>query len=472
MSKSEIVIMGGGPAGYVAASHAAAHGANVVLVDPKPLGGTCLNQGCIPTKVMVESCGLLEKIRKAEIFGINLSGEVSADWEAINRRSTSIINMLGQGIERLMQDRRVRCLRGWGAFIDEKTLRVGDEVLRPDAILICTGSVPLAEPQFNVDRVRVGTSDDLLASPSLPKSMMIVGSGIIACEFAFILQSLGVEVTILASGSRLMSSGDKEVSAVLQREMRKRNIAIELGCRVQSLAHTTMGVNAIADGRIVASAERALVAVGRKPNTDTLDLSNAGVLTNGWGEIVVDDMMRTNVANVYAAGDVNGRSGLAHAASAQAKLAIDHMLGLNPQPISDRAIPVAVFTSPEIAWVGRTEEQAVADGIAVKCGKFDLRGLGRAHAIGEISGFAKVLVDRKTGELVGMHIIGPHAGEMIHEGALVLQRGGKAEELFRTVHAHPTVSEGILEAVEDALGQATHKPLSVARKELHVLEYS
>ncbi|MFA5898178.1 MAG: dihydrolipoyl dehydrogenase [Hyphomicrobium sp.] len=468
----EIVILGGGPAGYVAASHAAAHGARVILVDPKPLGGTCLNQGCIPTKVLVESCGLLEKVKRADAFGLQLDGAVSADWAALNRRAASIIAMLGQGIERLMQDRRVICMRGYGSFVDANTIRVDDDILRPDAILVCTGSVPHAEPQFNVDHEVIGTSDDLLAWESLPKSLMIVGSGIIACEFAFILDSLGVEVTVLASGSRLMSWADKDISLVMQREMRKRNIQVELNCRVQSLTHTAIGVNAFASGKVVTSAERALVAVGRKPNTDSLGLANAGVLTNGQGEIVVDDVLRTNVPRIYAAGDVNGRSGLAHAASAQAKLAVDHMLGRDFALISDRAIPVAVFTNPEIAWVGRTEEEARADGIAVSSGRFDLRGLGRAHALGEISGFAKVVVDQNTGDLVGMHIIGPHASEMVHEGALVLQRKGKAAELFHTVHAHPTVSEGILEAVEDALGQATHKPLSAGRREANVLQYS
>lgn len=468
----EIVILGGGPAGYVAASHAAAHGARVILVDPKPLGGTCLNQGCIPTKVLVESCGLLEKVKRADAFGLHVDGVVSAEWSAINRRSASIIAMLGQGIERLMEDRRVTCKRGYGKLLDGRTVEVDGEILRPDSILICTGSVPLTEPQFNVDHEVVGTSDDLLRWETLPKSMMVVGSGIIACEFAFILDSLGVEVTLLASGSRLMSWADKDVSAVMQREMRKRNIRVELDCRIQSLIHTVNGVNAFAAGKVVCSAERALVAVGRRPNTDNLGLANAGVLTNGMGEIIVDDVLRTNVANIYAAGDVNGRSGLAHAASAQAKLAIDHMLGRDFALISDRAIPVAVFTNPEIAWVGRTEEEALADGIPVTTGKFDLRGLGRAHAIGEISGFAKVVVDQRTGDLIGMHIIGPHAGEMVHEGALVLQRNGKAAELFHTVHAHPTISEGILEAIEDALGQATHKPLSAARRETNVLQFS
>lgn len=460
---SHIIVLGGGPAGYVAASHAAAHGARVTLVDPKPLGGTCLNQGCVPTKVLVESCGLLEKIKRAESFGLQFSGSVAGNWAAINRRSASIIEMLGQGIERLMEDREVTLLRGYGELVDAHCVRVNDQVLRADHILICTGSTPQADPQFNIDGATIGTSDDLLAWESLPRSMLIVGSGIIACEFAFVLDSLGVDVTVLASGPRLMSHADKDISSVLQREMRKRGIKVQLNCRIQSLTHTSEGVSAYADDKIVGAAERALVAVGRCANTAGIGLEAAGIRTNEWREICVDDVLRTNVPHIYAAGDVNGRSGLAHAASAQAKLAVDHMLRREFSLLDDGAIPVAVFTNPEIGWVGRTEHAAVGDGLAVEIGKFDLRGLGRAHALDEISGMAKVVVDKQSGELVGLHVIGPHASEIVHEGALVIQRNGKANELFRTVHAHPTISEGILEAVEDAIGQATHKPMNRQR---------
>lgn len=467
-----IVILGGGPAGYVAASHAAAHGARVTLVEPKPLGGTCLNHGCVPTKVLVESCGLLEKLKRADSFGLKIEGAISADWSAMGRKSSSVIAMLGDGIERLMRDRNVTVLRGYGKFTDARTIRVGNETLTPDNVLICTGSRPATEEQYHIDGDTIATSDDLLSWDSLPKTMLIVGSGIIACEFAFVLNSLGVDVTLLASGPRLMSSADKEVSALLMREMRKRCIKMELNCRVQSLQRTQSGVAAYANDKIVTIADRALVAVGRDPNTFGLGLEKAGVETNGCGEIIVDDYLRTSVPGIYAAGDVNGRSGLAHAASAQAKLAVDHVLGHEPPLLNDGAIPVAVFTHPEIAWVGQTEDQARANGHDVRCGRFDLRGLGRAHALGEISGFAKVVVDLRSGDLLGLHIIGAHASEMVHEGALVLQHNGKAAELFRTVHAHPTISEGVLEAVEDALGQATHKPLGLKRKEPNVLQHS
>lgn len=470
--QKHLVILGGGPAGYVAASHAAAHGARVTLIDPKPLGGTCLNQGCVPTKVLVESCALFEKMKHAELFGIKIEGSVSADWTAIKDRSEKIVSMLGEGIERLMEDRNVTCIREYGRLLSRDTVSVRDQTISADAILICTGSIPLCENKFNVDGERIGTSDDLLRWTSLPQSMMIIGSGIIACEFAFILDSLGVNVTMLASGSRILSAADRDISAILQREMRKRGINFELNCRVEAVSSDSTGVSALRDGEIVCRSERALIAVGRQANSSDIGLENAGIVTNVSGEIIVDGVLRTNVSEVYAVGDVNGRSGLAHAASAQAKLAVDHALNRHFTPINDRAIPVGIFTNPEIGYVGRTEEEVKKDGIDYVVGKFDLRGLGRAHALGEISGFAKVLVCKQTGELLGLHIVGPHAAEMVHEGALVLQRRGTATEIFSTVHAHPTVSEGILEAIEDALGQATHKPITGMRSRNDALQFS
>lgn len=467
-----LVILGGGPAGYVAASHAAAHGARVTLVDPKPLGGTCLHQGCIPTKVLVESCVLLDKFKRADAFGLKVTGSLSADWPTLKQRFNEIVATLGDGIDRLMEDRNVTCIRGYGKLLDRNTVAVNDRTIVPDATLICTGSTPMADSAFNVDGEIIGTSDDLLNWDSLPRSIVIVGSGIIACEFACILDSLGVEVTILASGVRLMSAADKDISLVLQREMRKRDIKIAYNCRVQTLVHTMSGVSAFHDGRIVATAERALVAVGRQPNTQNLGLESADIEVNGRGEIVVDDLLRTAARNIYAVGDVNGRSGLAHAASAQAKLAVDHVLGLHYNLIRDRAIPVAVFTHPEIAYVGRSEEEVKQDDLDFLVGKFDLRALGRAHALGEISGFAKVIVAKDNGLLLGLHLIGPHASEIVHEGALILQRYGKAEEMRVTVHAHPTISEAVLEAIEDALGQATHKPLNKQRQLNDVLQLS
>ncbi|MBS0232268.1 MAG: dihydrolipoyl dehydrogenase [Proteobacteria bacterium] len=467
-----LAILGGGPAGYVAASHAAAHGARVTLIDAKPLGGTCLHQGCIPTKVLVESCALLEKFKRADAFGLKISGEISADWTSLKGRFNEIVSMLGDGIDQLMADRDVTCIRGYGRLLDQSTIGVNDQTISPDAILICTGSRPKAQLGFNVDGSVIGTSDDLLNWSDLPASILIIGSGIIACEFACILDSLGVDVTIVASGARLMSSADKDVSVVLQREMRKRGIKVIFNSRITSLSHGGSGVEAFCEENIIATAERALVAVGRQPNSQDIGLERADISVNTNGDIVVDDLYRTDVPHVYAVGDVNGRSGLAHAASAQAKQAVDHALGRHYTMVRERAIPVAVFTSPEIAYVGRSEDEAKQDGLEYVIGKFDLRALGRAHALGEISGFVKVVVAKDTGHLLGLHAVGPHATEIVHEGALVIQKYGKAEDMRATVHAHPTIAEAVLEAVEDALGQATHKPLSNKRQLNDVLQYS
>ena len=467
-----LAILGGGPAGYVAASHAAAHGARVTLIDAKPLGGTCLHQGCIPTKVLVESCALLEKFKRADAFGLKISGELSADWASLKGRFTEIVSMLGDGIDQLMADRDVTCIRGYGRLLDRSTIGVNDQTVSPDAILICTGSRPKAQPSFNVDGAIIGTSDDLLNWSDLPASILIIGSGIIACEFACILDTLGVDVTIVASGARLMSSADKDVSVVLQRQMRKRGIKVIFNSRITSLSHGGSGVEAFCEEKIIATAERALVAVGRGPNSRDIGLERAGISVNDNGDIVVDDLYRTDVPDIYAVGDVNGRSGLAHAASAQAKQAVDHALGRRYTMVRERAIPVAVFTNPEIGYVGRSEDEAKQDDLEYVVGKFDLRALGRAHALGEISGFVKVIVAKDTGHLLGLHAIGPHASEIVHEGALVIQKYGKAEGMRETVHAHPTIAEAVLEAVEDALGQATHKPLSNKRQANDVLQYS
>ena len=254
--------------------------------------------------------------------------------------------------------------------------------------------------------------------------------------------------------------------------MRKRGINFKLNCRVESVSCEAGCVSAFRDNQVICSSDRALIAVGRQPNSRNIGLETAGILTNADGEIIVDEVLQTNVPKVYAAGDVNGRSGLAHAASAQAKLAVDHALGRHFNYIYDRAIPVGIFTNPEIGYVGRTEDEVKNDGIDYVVGKFDLRGLGRAHALGEISGFVKVIVAKGTGQLLGLHIIGPHAAEMVHEGAVVLQRRGKAAEIVSTIHAHPTVSEAILEAVEDAVGQATHKPIKQVQGKNDVVQFS
>jgi len=459
MSK-HIAIVGGGPAGYVAASHAAAEGARVTLIDPHPLGGTCLHRGCIPTKTLVEVCNLFEKMRRAESYGLRMSGTVEPDWPAMRAKAGQVIDLLNTGINSLMADRQVVHVQGRGHILDGQHVGVsGHGVIEADAVLVCTGSSPILPESFVADRARVVTSDDLLQWDTLPRFLLIVGDGVVACEYAFIMNALGVQVTLVAMGERPLPFIDSDISAIVQREMRRRGIEFINKCAVESLMSIPDGVVALADEKAVASAERVLVAIGRRPNTDGMGLEEAGVALGARGEILTDGYMRTNLNGLYAVGDVNGRLALAHAASAQARLAVDHALGVECMPLDESIIPWAVFTMPEIGSVGMTEQQAIEKGHAVSTGRFDLRGLGKAQAMSELTGMAKVVVDRVSGRLLGVHVIGAHASDMVHEGAVLLHQGATVHAITQTIHAHPTLSEAIHEAAEDALGQAVHKPI-------------
>ncbi len=455
-----IAILGGGPAGYVAASHAAAHGARVTLIDPHPLGGTCLHRGCIPTKTLVEVCNLLDKMRRAESYGLDVAGDIEADWPRLRDKAGRVIDTLGRGIDGLMADRKVEHIQGHGRVVDGTTVSVADVgLIHADAVLISTGSSPIRPVSMAVDGTRIATSDDLLRWEDLPRSLLIVGDGVVACEFAFIMQTLGVEVTLAAMGERPLPFLDHEIANVVAREMRKRGIEFLGGAAVERLQTGMDGVTAYVDGQALAVAERALVAIGRRPNTAGMGLEEAGVQLGERGEICTDAWMRSSLPGLYAVGDVNGRLALAHAASAQARLAVDHALGLEPEALNDEAIPWAVFTMPEIGSVGLSEQAARARGHVISCGRFDLRGLGKAQAMGELTGMAKVVADRISGRLLGLHLIGAHASDMVHEGAVLLRQGATVHAITHTVHAHPTLSEAILEAAEDCLGQAVHKPM-------------
>lgn len=465
MSK-HLAIVGGGPAGYVAASHAAALGARVTLIDPHPLGGTCLHRGCIPTKTLVEVCNLLNKIRHAESYGLRMTGTVVADWPAMRTKSNQVIDLLNSGLNGLMADRNVKHIQGRGRIVDGHHVEVlGHEVVTADAVLVCTGSSPILPKDMIAvtDQSCVVTSDSLLQWETLPSSLLIVGDGVVACEYAFIMSSLGVRVTLIAMGDRPLPFIDNDIASVVQREMRKQGIDLISRCKIEGLMSTPDGVVAMENGKVVASAERALIAIGRRPNSHGLGLEDAGVLIGLRGEIITDDLMRTNVEGLYAVGDVNCRLALAHAASAQARLAVDHALRIDSEPLNELAIPWAVFTMPEIGSVGLSEQRAIEEGNIVSVGRFDMRGLGKAQAMRELTGMAKVVVDRVTGRLLGVHIIGAHASDMVHEAAVLIRQGATVHAITQTVHAHPTLSEAILEAAEDALGQAVHKPLKTEK---------
>ncbi len=458
--EKKIIIIGAGPAGYVAALHASAEGAQVTLVGTQDTGGTCLQRGCIPTKTLVASCELLDKIRKADQFGIVLDGAATPHWPSQRQRIEKVVGTMVSGVSGLLDQRGIEQIPGHARLIGPRTVEVdGGKRIDGDYILVCTGSRPATPAMFPFDGNRVVTSDDALQWESLPESLVVVGGGVIACEFAFIFHSLGVDVSVIEAAERPLPTEDEHISTILGREMRKRRIRFIPSSLVEQMLASDDGVSCYQNGKLLATAERALIAIGRTPNVDRLDLENIGINVGLRGEIPVDNFMRTSIPTVYAAGDVTGKLMLAHAASAQSRLAVDHMLGYEPSPLVMENIPRVTFTQPEVSSVGLTEADAIERGLNVRCGNFDLRALGKAHAMGELAGMVKVVADAKTRRLIGVHIIGAHSAEMIHEAAALINHKGTVDDILATVHAHPTLSEAVLEAAEATFGFAIHKVL-------------
>lgn len=458
MSK-HIVIVGGGPAGYVAALHARDRGADVTLVGGGDLGGTCLWRGCIPTKSLVASARLLSQVRHGAQFGLTGGEDAAADWHAMRARAQRISENNAKGIKALLEDRSVQLVTGHARFVAKNVLvtEVGEIVT--DHILLCTGSRPLVPSGFCVDGERIGTSDDLLRWETLPASLLIVGGGVIACEFAFILAAIGVKVIMLERFDSPLPGEEPELRRVLMREMKKRGIRFIGGVTIERLQVNGDSVDCHVDGRVLVQADRALLAVGRSPFTGTLDVARAGLETDDRGRIGVDDHQRTAVPGIYAAGDVTGGLMLAHNASLQARVAVNHMLGLNPDTVASIAIPRVTFSDPEVASIGLTEQAACGQyGDSVRTGSFDLRALGMAHALGELAGLVKVVIEGDAGRVLGIHIIGAHASEMINEASVIVNNRITVDALLNSVHAHPTLSEAIAEAAEAALhGYSSHQ---------------
>lgn len=464
-----IAIIGGGPAGYVAALHARDLGAEVTLITGNDLGGTCLWRGCIPTKTLVASSKVLMQARRADQFGLKLEGRIEPDWQAMKDRAGRIVENSAKGIEALLRNRGVQLIAEDACFVEGGRLTTTSTVVSADRYLLCTGSKPFVPRGIELDGKQVGSSDDVLNWSSLPKSVLIIGGGVIACEFAFILNALGTQVTLVERLAGPLPGEDRDVQQLILREMKKRKIRFIAGTSIERLDTGGELVRCFSKGECLVEAERVVVAVGRKPNTFGLGLENLAIALGERGEVAVDEHMMTTVPGVYAAGDVAGGLMLAHNASFQGRVAVNHMLGVVPDSVRGQQIPRVTFTDPEVASIGLTEQAARDLDIEVAAGRFDLRSLGMAQALGELAGFAKVVVDRKTGVIVGIHIVGAHASEMINEASVLLNQEARVSVLAHAVHAHPTLSEALVEAAEAALGQAIHQlqPVSKPTREPH-----
>lgn len=457
-----LAILGAGPGGYVAAIKAAQLSAQVTIIEEKEVGGTCLNRGCIPTKALLASSEMLSKVRELEDFGIELKGEIVPNLSKIIERKNRVVNTQVKGIRSLLKSWGITLKEGRGIFISPKeigvTLKDGSkDNVKADKIIIATGSRPAQIPAFSFDEERILSSDDALELKEIPKSLLIVGAGVIGCEFACIYRELGSDVTMVEMLPRAIATEDMEISELFEKELKKKKIKLYTNVKVEKVDKRDDGVHAfLSDGKEIV-AEKVLVSIGRAFNSDGIGLEAVGIDKGNRGEIIVNEKMETNVPNVYAIGDVTGGILLAHVASKEGVIAAENASGASNN-IDYSVVPAAIFTSPEIASVGLREYQAMEKGIKVRTGHFQFRALGKAHAIGEIAGFVKIVADSDSDRVLGVHIIGPHASDLIHEAALAIKAGLKTKDIAETIHAHPTLSEGIMEAAEDVYGKAIHIP--------------
>ncbi len=457
-----IAVIGSGPGGYVAAIRAAQLGAEVTVIEDDEVGGTCLNWGCIPTKTLIASSEMYSKAKELDKFGIDLNGEVAANMLKIQERKNKVVGIQVKGIRGLFKSWGVVLKEGRGTLVSPKEIDVnlkagGQERVAVDKVIIATGSRPLRIPAFPFDGEKIISSNEAINLNAIPKSLLIVGAGVIGSEFACIYNDLGCDVTMVEMLDRAVATEDYEISEELERTFRKKKIKLLTKTGVQRVELKDDGVHAfLSDGTELVT-EKVLVSIGRTLNSDTCGLDKVGVAIGKKGEIIVNERMETNVAGIYAIGDVVGGMLLAHVASREGIVAAGNAIGIDSKMNYD-VVPAAIFTSPEIASVGLREFQASGKGISIKTGHFLFRGLGKAHAMGEITGLIKVIADEKTDRILGAHIVGPHASDLIHEYAVAMNGGLTVKDVAATIHAHPTLSEGLMEAAEDLHGEAIHVP--------------
>ena len=462
--KFDVVVIGSGPGGYVAAIRAAQLGLKVACVERESLGGICLNWGCIPTKALLRSAEVLDLARRAGEFGV-IAKEVGYDFTAMVARSRGVASKISKGVAFLFKKNKVTHIPGTarlgGAGVVNVEAESGKRQIRGEHIIVATGARARSLPGLDLDGERIIAYREAMTLPKRPASMIIVGAGAIGVEFASFYRALDTEVTIVEFLPRLVPNEDKDISTELERAFKKRGIKLLTGHKVSRAEATGSGVRALiepaAGGGTVTpiEAEVLLVAIGITGNVEDLGLEEVGVKTER-GFIPVDAEFKTEVKNVYAIGDVIGRVALAHVASAEAVYLAELIAGHDPQPVPYDAVPACTYCHPEVASVGLTEEDAAKAGLEVKVGKFPFGPLGKTVAAGEYPGFAKFIWDAANGALVGAHLIGPAVTDLIASPTLAKTTEVNAASFIHTIHAHPTFAEALKEASEDAFGMAIH----------------
>ncbi|MCY8307315.1 dihydrolipoyl dehydrogenase [Bacillus vallismortis] len=468
----DVVILGGGTGGYVAAIRAAQLGLKTAVVEKEKLGGTCLHKGCIPSKALLRSAEVYRTAREADQFGVETAG-VSLNFEKVQQRKQAVVDKLAAGVNHLMKKGKIDVFNGYGRILGPSifsplpgTISVergnGEEndMLIPKQVIIATGSRPRMLPGLEADGESVLTSDEALQMEKLPKSIIIVGGGVIGIEWASMLHDFGVKVTVIEYADRILPTEDQDISAEMESLFKKKGIQFVTGAKVlpETMTKTSddISIQAEKDGETVTySAEKMLVSIGRQANIEGIGIENTDIVTEN-GVISVNESCQTKESHIYAIGDVIGGLQLAHVASHEGIIAVEHFAGLNPHPLDPTLVPKCIYSSPEAASVGLTEDEAKANGHNVKIGKFPFMAIGKALVYGESDGFVKIVADRDTDDILGVHMIGPHVTDMISEAGLAKVLDATPWEVGQTIHPHPTLSEAIGEAALATDGKAIH----------------
>ncbi|MDP2689317.1 MAG: dihydrolipoyl dehydrogenase [Deltaproteobacteria bacterium] len=459
MREFDVVIIGGGPGGYVAAIRGAQMGASVALIEKNRLGGTCLNRGCIPTKALYYSAGALSSARRAAEFGVDVGTVGFSLGRAVDRKEQVVEKLVG-GVAQLLKGNKVEVINGTGTIEAAGRVRVengeGAEELGAKSIIIATGSEPAMIPAFSIDREHVLTTTEMLKLRKVPESLMVIGGGVNGCEFATLFSTFGSRVMIVEMLPSILATEDKAISRVVLKRFKDRGVSVLTDVAVEGIRVENGRVKtSLKDGREFIT-EKVLVSIGRSLNSAGLGLDKAGVKTTERGAIEVNDRMETSVKGVYAIGDVTGKILLAHVASAQGLVAAANALGKDER-MDYSVVPGGIFTDPEIASVGLREKDAQEKGMEVSVGRFPYAASGKAMGMGETEGFVQIIADPATDKVLGCSIVGAHATDMIGEVALAMKTGATIKDIADTIHAHPTLPEMVMEAAEDVHGVAIHK---------------
>lgn len=465
MTDFDIVVLGGGPGGYASALYAASAGLSVAMVEKEKVGGTCLHRGCIPAKALLHAAEVFRTVGHAAEHGVKLPEgfRPEPDWPAANKRRAGIVNQLHRGLSGLLKGRKVTVVEGHGRLTADGAVTVGGETLRGRGTIICAGSVPRAIPGMDIDGVRVVTSDHATNSDAdqLPERVAVIGGGVIGAEFASVYTDLRVQTTLLEALDHgvLPIGPDRDVAKVLERSLGRRGTKIHAKARVGTLEQTGGGVLVpfdTAKGSEKIEVDQVLVSIGRRPATEDIGAEEAGVRVDERGFVEVDPLtLQTSKPGIYAVGDCIATPGLAHVAYAEGVVAVERILGENPPPVDYGKVPWVVYTHPEVAWAGMTEAEAREAGHDVDVHKHPLAGNGRAMILGDTDGLVKV-VAAKDGPILGFHLVGPWASELLHEGYLSVNWEALPAEVGRLIHAHPSLSEAIGETMITFSGRSLH----------------